>query len=119
MAKLLQERRWIDLFVHERERFPARCEVWLFGHAVLEKLLKPYKAITAHAWPVCAEDSYFNLAQEERKSVIDVLVAKSLDNSFTTQNLMPLPIAGVPGWFEHQDEKFYLDSSVFRPMRQK
>jgi len=118
MAALLRERCWVDLFVRERDHFLASCEVWLFGHAILEKLLTPFKAITAHALPLHVEKSYFRLSHDERKRLIDSMIANDLDHGFTTRSLLPLPVAGIPGWAEQQDEQFYLDSSVFRPKRQ-
>ena len=45
----LRQRDWRALFVEHRADW-ADARVWLFGHALLEKLVRPRKAITAHAW---------------------------------------------------------------------
>ena len=38
-----------------------------------------------------------------------------LDN----QQLSPLPLLGVPGWYKEQEAAFYADTSYFRPKRHK
>ena len=43
---------WQTLLVARRDAWGARCEVRCFGHALLEKLIAPFKACTGHAWIV-------------------------------------------------------------------
>jgi hypothetical protein len=43
---------WPRLFVRERARLRASVAVHVLGHALLEKLDAPFKAVTAHAWPL-------------------------------------------------------------------
>ena len=43
---------WHVLFVEGRAAWGATCAVLPFGHALLEKLVAPYKSITAHSWPL-------------------------------------------------------------------
>jgi hypothetical protein len=47
----LSARDWPSLFVHQRHQW-AQARVEVFGHALLEKLVQPYVAITGHAWRV-------------------------------------------------------------------
>ena len=35
----------------------------------------------------------------------------------TTADFTPLPVLGLPGWCEDQDDDFYNDAAVFRPKR--
>ena len=44
-------RDWQNLFVHQRQLW-SQARVEVFGHALLEKLVQPYVAITGHAWRV-------------------------------------------------------------------
>ena len=44
----LRAHRWHEVLHARRGRFDADAEVWLFGHALMEKLVAPRKAITAH-----------------------------------------------------------------------
>ena len=92
-------------------------ELELFGHALIEKLVHPYKAITAHAWVMAVEPSWFALGEAERCTEIDSRVAMQLQAGFTSADFTPLPVLGVPNWWPDQDAAFYADSSVFRPKR--
>lgn len=109
----LTARDWPRLFVTLRPLW-AQARLVLFGHALLEKLVTPYKSITAHVFrePVpgalgddlAAWDGWL----AERMSA-PVLAAKP----FT-----PLPVLGVPGWWApNHDPAYYADAEVFRPRR--
>ncbi len=50
---------WQTLLVAGRGAWGARCEVRCFGHALLEKLIAPFKACTGHAWIVDVPSAYF------------------------------------------------------------
>lgn len=47
----LGARDWQNLFVRERGQW-TQVRIEVFGHALLEKLVQPYVAITGHAWRV-------------------------------------------------------------------
>lgn len=109
----LTARDWQRLFVTLRPLW-VQARLVLFGHALLEKLVTPYKSITAHVLrePVpealgddlAAWDGWL----AERLSA-PVLAAKP----FT-----PLPVLGVPGWWAaNNDPAYYADAGVFRPAR--
>src|SRR5690606_23687162 len=96
--------------------WPAQCRVLLFGHALMEKLVKPYKAITGHAWivaPVSPDACRGSATLQD----IDAHVAARLAQGLSTADFSPLPVLGVPGWWEGQDQDFYHDPAVFRPPR--
>ncbi|HSY28019.1 MAG TPA: DUF3025 domain-containing protein, partial [Burkholderiaceae bacterium] len=113
----LRSHRWTDLFVMQRPAFAHRCSVHLFGHALMEKLTKPYKAITAHAWIVEVDPAFFDMPGNEQREWLDQLIAEQLLIGLTTAHFTPLPVLGVPGWWPQQDEAFYADQFVFRPKR--
>lgn len=115
----LREHRWQDLFIRHRQQFGAACEVKLFGHALIEKLVNPFKAITAHAWPIVADKRYFSLSEEERRQWLDQAISPLLRSDITMGAYSPLPVLGVPRWHERQDEDFYGDVTVFRPKRRR
>lgn len=103
----LQRRDWKALFVRHRALWiDARLE--LFGHALIEKLMQPRKAITAHVWvvpPEVAEPALWLAGQ---------LSAAAL----AAKPWLPLPVLGVPGWWNSNEHPgFYGDVSVFRPPR--
>jgi hypothetical protein len=118
-VEALREHRWHELFVARRGEFERHCEVWLFGHALAEKLVAPYKAITAHAWPVVASEPFFTMSDHEKRAWIDNVAAQQLANGLMTSDFTPLPVLGVPGWWLCQDDSFYEDVSVFRPRKRQ
>lgn len=106
----LLARDWHRLFVTLRPLW-ADAQLTLFGHALLEKLVSPRKAITAHVYIACsAMDSVANHA------ALDAWVAQSLSASgLATKPFAPLPVLGVPGWWpDNENFSFYDDPKVFR-----
>lgn len=118
LVTALRDHRWREAFLARRASFGADAQLWLFGHALMEKLVAPYKAITAHTRVVLADDSYFALDAAGRRAWIDVRVAAELARQgLTNADFTPLPVLGVPDWWPQQDDDFYGDSTVFRPKR--
>lgn len=111
--------RWQEIFIERRDTFQNECEVWLFGHALMEKLVNPYKGITAHAWPLVVEGTFFEMSVPEKRIWLDISGSKQLVNGLATPAFTPLPVLGVPEWWGRQDELFYADTSVFRPPRSR
>lgn len=104
LVDALRRRDWRALFVTYRALWrEARIE--LFGHALLEKLVQPRKAITAHVWLV--------------GEWTDAVLAESLlPQRLATKPFLPLPVLGVPGWWAANEcAGFYDDTAVFRPPR--
>lgn len=109
---------WDAALFEKRAMFGPDAQLWLFGHALMEKLVAPRKAITAHTRIVFAPDDYFLLDADARRAWIDTNVAQVLrDEGLHTSGFTPLPVLGVPGWWPEQDQAFYLDTAVFRPKR--
>jgi hypothetical protein len=99
----LRRHDWKNLFVARHAQWQS-AHLVIFGHALMEKLMQPRKAITAHVW--VTEDSS------------DGGLASSLTPERLTARLfLPLPVLGVPGWWEANGEPgFYDDVDVFRPV---
>lgn len=105
----LQERRWHAALVQARSAW-AQVQMRPFGHAVLEKLVRPYKSITTHLWRV---PEGLPLAQWDAWLAQDLQPAK-----LATKPFVPLPVLGVPGWWApNAAPDFYDDPQVFRPAR--
>jgi hypothetical protein len=101
---------WRRLFGELR---PLWDQSWLvlFGHALLEKLVQPRKAITAHVYRVHpATDTMADL---------DVWLAQHLSaKELAAKPFAHLPVLGVPGWWPaNEDPAFYDDAQVFRSPR--
>lgn len=119
LVEAIRNHQWRSVFLDQRDTFNQHAEVWLFGHALMEKLVAPYKSITAHAWVVTAPDRFFLMTYDARREWLDVHVANELTvldaNNLSTTCFTPLPVLGVPGWWQPQDREFYDDATVFRP----
>jgi hypothetical protein len=116
--KMLRQHDWRQLFIERRSIIQEECAIHLFGHALMEKLVSPYKAITGHTWVLLAEPSIMTLQATELRHWLDTTVATQLRQGLDTSNFSHLPVLGVPGWWPMQDEHFYADTKVFRPRRQ-
>jgi hypothetical protein len=114
----LREHHWHEAFVERRAQWGRDAQVWLFGHALMEKLVAPRKAITAHTRIVLASDDFFELDHEARRAWLDATIAQQLaDEGLSTAGFTPMQALGVPGWWPEQDEAFYADATAFRPKR--
>ena len=108
----LKRHDWRALFVEHRAAWGGEVRAVVFGHALMEKLTAPYKAITGHALPV-------PLAADASLAQIDALIAGSLGATLTPRQLLPLPVLGIPGWADNDDLAYYDDAAVFRPARHR
>ncbi|MDN5694914.1 MAG: DUF3025 domain-containing protein, partial [Psychrobacter sp.] len=101
----------------------AQAAVYIFGHALLEKLLHPRKALCAHSIVINVTQDFFALSLSERINLLDQKVADYMDAllsepDVSPRKLSPLPILGVPHyWAENANSSFYDDSHVFRSGR--
>jgi hypothetical protein len=104
LVDALRVRDWNTLFVEQRGHWES-ARLVVFGHALLEKLMQPRKAITAHVWLV--------------EELTDDAVASSLSTErLSAKDFLPLPVLGVPGWWiANEAPGFYDDRCVFRPAR--
>ena len=104
LIEALRARDWPSLFVARRELW-AQARITLFGHALLEKLTRPRKAITAHVW-VLPEGADL----ESTQALQQLNPERLADKPF-----LPLPVLGVPLWWPtNEDATFYADPAVFR-----
>jgi len=109
LRQALLARQWQVLFVELRHLWQqARLE--LFGHALLEKLTQPRKAMTAHVYLIGSD------VNAHSPKELDKWLAHDLDSSkLATKPFSPLPVLGVPGWWgANESMTFYQDAQVFR-----
>ncbi len=105
----LQMRDWTKLFGELRLEWQSAHMV-TFGHALLEKLVTPYKSITAHVYRVASD-----VDAQDDQALDDWLASNLQPNHLATKPFLPLPVLGIPGWWpENEDARFYADTQVFR-----
>lgn len=117
VLQALAQRHWKDAFL--ADEFSPSTQVLVCGHAMLEKYLAPYKSMTAKALLLQVSEDVMRLSRDQLLAYVDELVAgQMLAGTLLAEpaSLSPLPLAGVPGWWQGpQDNAFYDDLLVFRP----
>ena len=112
---------WQQAFRTDLEQWHRSVQLIIFGHAMLEKYLQTYKAMTAHCLLIEVTGNQLQRQPEALCAWLDERLADWLSDqapSLNSRRLSPLPVAGVPGWYQGQDEpSFYLDQKVFRAMQ--
>mgnify|MGYP001086523936 CR=1 FL=1 len=106
--KALGARDWNALFVTQRALW-SEARLLVFGHALLEKLVSPRKAATAHV--------LLPLPDAERSLALDdAALARSLSpERLARKPFAPLPVLGIPGWCAaNVSAEYYDDPKVFR-----
>jgi hypothetical protein len=106
---------WKTLLLDQREKWHARAKVLLLGHGLLDSMHKAHKGLCAKVIPVQVPSLDLSSAELQR---LALLVVEQLRGP---GNLSPLPVMGVPGWFQDSDVPgFYEDPTVYRakPTRQ-
>ena len=118
--KALLAKDWQRLFIQLRPIW-QEAKLVLFGHALMEKLVTPRKPITAHIYVsnttnFIANYPYITTYDGTFLSYLDNTIAASMSaDQFAVKPFMPLPVLGVPGWCEeNENPNFYTDSTVFR-----
>lgn len=98
---------WHKLFIDLRPLW-QQAQLLVFGHAVLEKLVSPYKSVIVSV--VRSSIAMDNIAN------LDAHMAQWLcREQLVPKPFAPMPLLGVPGWWAANAEPaFYADERVFR-----
>ena len=120
LVHALQQRQWQSAFMHLRSQWLDQPPI-LFGHALLEKLVFPYKSVTSHVFNAqAAPNTIANLHEKlHTNQDWDTHISRQLSpQALVPKPFLPLPVLGVPGWWAaNEDAAFYDDAQVFRPIR--
>jgi Protein of unknown function (DUF3025) len=106
----LTARDWPALFITHRALW-QQAQLFILGHALLEKLVQPRKPLVAHVW--------WAPATMDSVAAMDRWLAHELTlDQLARKPFAPLPVLGVPGWWAaNAAPQFYADTHVFRPPR--
>lgn len=119
IVQSLMNHRWSDAFIKERSAWGKTIDAIMIGHANYEKALNPYIGFTGKALYLKVTADFFSMDMWDKYQYLDIMLANNLkpllqDNS----RLYPLPILGIPGWWNaNEDKEFYKNSQYFRPKR--
>lgn len=116
LCDALRDKRWQELFVARRALW-QQARLLPIGHALLEKLVQPRKAITAHVICVPLEQAPRLASLAEADGWLDDQLRTQSCN-LASKPYLPIPILGIPDWcLQNQNFSFYDDSLVFRAPR--
>jgi hypothetical protein len=115
----LARRHWRSVLLENASAWQNEIKVFVVGHALLEKLLQPYKSLTAHALLMRLDESFLVQPRVTLLKMLDEMLAECLLAGSildSPASLSPLPLMGIPGWWTaaEQNDEFYADRQVFR-----
>lgn len=106
LRDMLQQRQWQTLLWTQRAAVIAQMQFIVVGHALLEKMLQPYAAITGKCL-LLAPDASLNSIEHQAGLALPAVQAPD--------QLAPLPLMGIPGWDPHNAQAaYYANAAVFR-----
>jgi hypothetical protein len=121
LSLMLSESRWKELFWLRRADAVRSMRFRVFGHALCEKALEPYKGVTAKALILECRPELLEAPLERQLGELDARAADYFAGEAalaSTRTLPPLPVLGIPGWEpENEREAYYDDRTQFRPGR--
>ena len=121
LPPLLCDGRWKQLFWERRADVLRSMRFCVFGHAIHEKALEPYRGVTAKALILDVAPGLLDLPIDLQLPELDARAADYFSGAralTSTRALPPLPILGIPGWDPaNVREDYYDDSNHFRPRR--
>lgn len=129
IGQALKNFAWQDALVNPRASWcnpnsPSTddaAQLFVFGHALLEQLITPRKPLCSHTLIVSVQAEFFTKSLPEKLAYLDEVVARQLMvwlvDGATPKDLSPLPILGVPHFWDNAEAAFYEDEFVFRKGR--
>ncbi len=112
---------WRRVFVDKKPLWGQSLDAFIFGHAIYETALKPFIGFTGKAYFVDVESGFFVLNRQQQYLQLDSILAKQIEQEDTLNDnslLSPLPILGVPSWYDDNEQAtFYDNTDYFRPKR--
>lgn len=122
-ADLLRQHQWQQSFVTNRTDWWHSIKPLVFGHAIYEMATAPFIGLTAKALFVAVPQGFSSWPLTAAYSFIDDKLHEQIANQallLDNQQLTPLPVLGVPGWYnDNNTASFYNNTDYFRPRRQQ
>jgi len=115
-ATRLRERAWRSLLWEDRARWGPQIRAVPLGHGLVERLVRPYPALTSHVRALRLPPAWFALPPVEQIRELDRVAAARLRARPPLPGALdPLPVLGIPGWWAaNEDPAFYSNERVFR-----
>jgi Protein of unknown function (DUF3025) len=115
LSALLRERQWRTLFWDRRAQIAAHMRPIAIGHGLCAKLAsgRPYRGVTAKVLLLDLPIDFGDASLGRFDSAAAALIR---GDDFAPEQLLPLPVAALPGWdWEDLGSALFDDRAVFRP----
>lgn len=110
LPALLAGHAWHTLFWEARAQVESGMRFVVVGHALLEKALVPYPAMTGTCLTLISDSLDPDAAEAQAVAALGAID--------TPRRLAPLPIQGIPDWdAANSDASYYANREIFRPGR--
>jgi Protein of unknown function (DUF3025) len=114
---------WKELFWRQREAVKQHMKFLLFGHGLMEQMLKPFIGLTGKALLMHVESTWLQANTDAPLQPIDARSSALIASPacfVRGRDLRPLPLLGIPGWStDNERESYYDNAHYFRPGRRK
>jgi hypothetical protein len=108
----LERKDWSALFIEHRALW-SDAKVWIFGHALLEKLITPRPSITGHVVRLKVPPGITEL------QIDSWLSTRIGELNWAHKPFTPIQVLGIPGWWaDNERADFYNNTDVFRVSNQ-
>jgi hypothetical protein len=110
---------WKELLWGRRRDVIVHMRFYPFGHGLCAQALQPFVGLTGKALLLDVDENFLHAPSEAQLHALDgqlaALVASGLDHS---RQLAPLPLLGIPGYTQDNEQESYYDNQdYFRPGR--
>ncbi len=119
LLEALAQHQWQRAFCEFKQAWGSHVYPFIFGHAIYEMLLNPFIGLTAKWLAVVVPDEFTESSVNQQFQMVDCALELRLlefDGLSSKQVLKPLPVLGVPGWSNTQNDAFYANTDYFRPL---
>jgi len=123
IVEQLRKHQWSDAFVDQRNAWGVDYLPFVFGHANYEMMTDPFIGLTGKLICIEVSGDFYKLSLQSQYQYLDdklfLMISESglLDDN---KKMSPLPLLGVPSWFEGNKQKtFYDNTQYFRPKRHR
>ena len=108
----LERKDWKALFIEHRALW-SEAKVWIFGHALLEKLITPRPSITGHVLRM-------KVPLDTTELQLDSWLSSRIGElNWAHKPFTPIQVLGIPGWWaDNERADFYNNTNVFRVSNQ-
>jgi hypothetical protein len=117
----LKKHQWDNVFIQARPLWWHQIGAFVFGHGMYEKAFDPFIGFTGKAYCINVAENFFQQKKMQQYHILDQLLADEIKNDHSlskADTLTPLPILGIPGWYdENKNPEFYTNKDYFRDKR--